>query len=148
QIRLLAPLQIRPVQEQYSFALERGRDLVAPGAGLKGEHGNQLFANLRQNVSRSRPHPIQAFHPQRLLPPEFGDAFHEELVEIGGENLNEFHPLQKRDARVASLLKNPTVEPEPADVTVQKNVGAFTSANRYGRIDVIFCRAHLLKNRI
>ena len=48
---------------------------------------------------------------------------HEELVEVTGEDRQEFHALQKRDALcIAGKVQNPVVEVQPGQLPVQVTV--------------------------
>ncbi len=47
------------------------------------------------------------------------DAFHEELVEVRGEDREELEPLEQRHALVDGFGQHPAVEFEPAEVPVE-----------------------------
>ena len=85
-------------------------------------HYRQAFAQLllrAATVHRQFPHP----RPDLLL--EAADALHEELVQIGADDGQEFHPLQQGNALVLSLVQHPPVERQPGQLAVQIPFGGF-----------------------
>lgn len=54
---------------------------------------------------------------------EAGDADHEELVEVGGEDREEADPLEQRHLRVGGEVEDALIEGEPAELAVEESVG-------------------------
>ena len=54
---------------------------------------------------------------------EAGDAHHEELVEVRGEDREEVRALEDRAARVLGELEHALVEREPAELAVEVALG-------------------------
>ena len=69
-----------------------------------------------------RPDAARDRHPGGDPSLESGDPHHEELVEVGGEDRQEAHPLQQREAGVLGELEHPAVEVQPGDLAVQEPV--------------------------
>ena len=65
------------------------------------------------------PEPSGVASPARSLGLERGYPDHEELVEIGRDNRQEFHPLEEGIRSVEGLLEDPRVELEPREFAVE-----------------------------
>jgi hypothetical protein len=54
---------------------------------------------------------------------EAADALLEELVEVGGDDPEELHPLEQRDAVVLRLVEHPPAEVEVGELAVEVELG-------------------------
>jgi len=57
-------------------------------------------------------------HAGEVLPAESGDAYLEELVQVGREDREELHPLEQGIPPVARLVQDAVVELEPGELAV------------------------------
>jgi hypothetical protein len=74
-------------------------------------HGRQLLAD-REAVDRHRLQPRAPLLEQRR------DPHHEELVEVGADDGEELDPFEKGVIPVESLIEDPLVERQPAELAV------------------------------
>ena len=115
--------ELVPAHDGDALALEGGADLLAVDAGL---HRHQLVGDVRDLVedlarleARRRAHG-DAGGDAALEP---GDADHEELVEVRGEDREVAAALEERDVLVGGELEDALVELQPADLAVEEAVG-------------------------
>src|SRR5262249_1075713 len=76
------------------------------------EHGQELFPKLLQQ--------LEPFWGQRLT--QDGDPFHEELIEVGSKDRQEFGPFEQRRALVHRLSQDALVKVQPAHVPIDPDV--------------------------
>ena len=77
----------------------------------------RIRASVSRGVSPSGP---RRDMPERVLSQEPGDAHHEELVEVRGEDRAELHPLEQRHLRIGRQLEHARVEVEPGKLSVEE----------------------------
>jgi hypothetical protein len=69
---------------------------------------------------------------------EAGDAHHEELVEVAGEDREEVRALEHRQRRIFGELQHPLVEREPAELAVHVAVvGELGVVDLDGLVEVV-----------
>jgi hypothetical protein len=85
-------------------------------------HPHEVLGGVRDPVEQlagfqtgGRPHGDAGGDPAL----EAGDAHHEELVEVVGEDRQELGPLEQRDVLVHRELQHPLVELQPRDLAVE-----------------------------
>ena len=79
----------------------------------------RLRDDVGEHVERRPPDVGRHREPGRDAALEAGDAHHEELVEVGGEDRQEVGALEQRDGRVLGQLEHALVEGEPAQLAVE-----------------------------
>ena len=115
--------QIGPRQQTNAVLLQGGLDLLRKAGGLIGQHRRHRLANRRQllngrqTVQRTRHHTggnltLQTAHP-----------LHEELVEVRREDAQKAHALQQRRPLVECFVQHPPVELQPAQLSVDEQLG-------------------------
>ncbi len=119
---LLVAVQLGPADQLDAGVGERGHDVVAedprlPLGQLAGG-GEDLVEHLGRHQPGRGGHGDAGGDPAL----EAGDADHEELVEVAGEDGQEPGPLQQRQAGVLGELEYPLVEPQPGHLAVQEPV--------------------------
>lgn len=104
-----------------SFVAEVGAEGVDPEGGdlflLVDDHAPGFVEDLRGGEVPG----FGRLWSEVALDPEFvePDAFHEELVEVGGGDREELDALEEGDVRVVGLGDDPVVELEPGEVSVE-----------------------------
>ncbi len=117
-------IQFVPVHEVDVLVGQGGPDLlgVDPRVALLEPVGG--FADLVQNLhgaQAGRGRYGQSCGDAAL---QAGNADHEELVQVGGEDGEETDPLQEVEVRVLGKFQHARIEGQPAELTVQEPVRA------------------------
>ncbi len=115
--------QLVPAHQRDALVGKRGPDLVPEDPGMQA---HELLGHREQPVEQlARLQPCRGANGEagRDAPLEAGDAHHEELVEVVGEDRQELRPLQQRDAVVHGQLQHPLVELQPRDLPFEEAVG-------------------------
>src|SRR5215471_2540180 len=137
--QILACRQIVPAAQKDTMLCQRRHEAVAKTLGLLAEHRKQFFPQLLQQ--------LEPFRGQRLT--QDGDPFHEELIEVGGKDRQEFGAFEQRRALVHRLSQDAVVKVKPAQVPIDPDVRQRRS-NLYVQHSFIadrhdcLCGAHML----
>ena len=91
---------------------QRRHDAAPKTLGLLVEHGQQFGPNLLQQ--------LEPFWGQRLT--QDGDPFHEELIEVGGKDRQEFGAFEQWRALVHRLSQDALVKVKPAQIPIDPDV--------------------------
>ncbi len=123
QLRALVLGQLVPAEDVDALLLEGRLDLVSVDLGLHVEQlvGDErdLLEDLARLEARRGAHGDARGDPSL----EPGDADHEELVEVRGEDREVAAPLEEGDRLVGGELEHPLVELQPRDLAVEEAVG-------------------------
>ena len=104
-----------------SWAASAGRRFAPPEPRLaRGELGDPR-ADRVERLARGQSVDRADAKVGLVLLEQAGDAHHEELVEIRGDDRDELHPLEKRERRVLGELEQPCVELDPRELTVDQS---------------------------
>ena len=119
---LLLLVEVVPAQELDAVVEQRRHDLVAEQRGVAGGQLTGLGPDRLEHLARHQPRRGPYGDARGDASLEAGDADHEELVEVAGEDREEPRPLQQRHPRVLGQLEHPLVEVEPGDLAVEEPV--------------------------
>ena len=117
---LLRSGQFVPREDLDALGPQLGPDLLLEQAGLLGDELGGAFQD--RGVQLPRPGTGDGGHGHPGLDAAFQscDSHHEELVEVVGEDRQELHALQQRDAlHIAGQVQHPVVEVQPGQFPVQ-----------------------------
>ncbi len=119
---LLVAVEVGPADELDALRVEQGDELLAeePGVALHlvARLGPDAFEDVARHQSGGRPDGDIGSDPAL----EAGDADHEELVEVAGEDRGEAHPLEQRETGVLGLAEHAAAVGEPGELTVEEAV--------------------------
>ena len=118
---LLLAVELGPPDDLDAVLAQLGQQLAqSPRVPLHqlAALGPQRLQLLARHQSAGRPHG----DPGGDASLEAGDADHEELVEVAGEDRQEACPLQQRQGGVLGELEDPLVEADPGDLPVDEAV--------------------------
>ncbi len=123
QSPLVRLVDLVPVHQPDPVVLQRGQHIA--GEAMPQPLHQFLGAHRDPFQLLGDRHPVRARHPQTHLRPAFepGDAHHVELVEVGGEDRQELHPLEQRLVGVLGEFEHPGVEVQPGQFPVQEPIG-------------------------
>ena len=124
QLLLLVAGEVVPAHQLDVLLGERRarsrRGTAPPGAAISADVVLQICSSTSRG---SRPDAAGTATPGGDPALEAGDPHHEELVEVGGEDRQEPHPLQQRQVLVLGELEHAGVEVQPGQLAVEEPVG-------------------------
>ena len=112
-LRLLRRSELVPVPQLHAVRGEPGYHVPAEAYGLPFQCGRQFASQAIKQIA--------AFSAAAVT--KHGHALHEELIQVGGENREEFGSFQKGRSRVRCFGENPLVKVQPTEVPVQPDSG-------------------------
>ena len=116
-------VEIAPALDVDARLVERRLHQLLEHPGMPVLQFVRLLADVGEHVERSAAHVGRHRQPGRDAALEAGDADHEELVEIAGEDRQEVGALEQRHPRVLGEFEYALVERQPAQFAVEKAVG-------------------------
>ena len=102
---------------------ECGLDELLVGGGVPGLQLVRLLRDVGQHLVRGAADVRRHGEAGVDAALEAGDAHHEELVEVRGEDREEVRALEDRQPRVLGELEHALVEREPAELAVEVALG-------------------------
>ena len=99
---------------------ERRAQLALPELGLAAGQLGHARLEGGQRLGRREPVGRPDGEPGSLLVHQAGDAHHEELVEVGGEDRAELHPLEQRLLLLGCQVEHARVELDPRELAVEE----------------------------
>src|SRR5262249_49159372 len=111
--------EVAHAAQEDAFTLEGGQDGVETGIGLVAQPGHLADDLLEDLFDRHAVGAGAEGDAELDLLLDAADADHEELVEVGLEDGEEFQALQQRNVRALGLLEHAAVELQPAQLTVE-----------------------------
>ena len=121
-VLLLVPVEVVPAHQLDALVGERRDDLVAEQRGVPLHQLAGLGPDRLEHLAGQQPGGGRDGDAGRDPALEAGDADHEELVEVAGEDRQEPGPLQQRQPRVLGQLEHPLVEVQPGQLAVEEPV--------------------------
>src|SRR5262249_50602799 len=110
---LLTLGQFLPGSKENAMPGKLRNESMTVTLGLALQHGNQLFADLTNKcISFPIGHKSKDRHP-----------LHEKFVEVRSEDREKLHAFQQRCSFIQGLGKNPRIEIQPTQVTVDPDLG-------------------------
>ena len=133
----LARGQVVPADEGDARLGERRHDVGREGACLLDHEAVTGLEAAGEHVLGVEPAGRGHGHAGGDAALEAGDAHHEELVEVAGEDRQEAHALEQGQRGVVGELEHPGVERDPRQLAVEEAVrGQLTVGRVERRVDV------------
>ena len=107
------------IQEQNAGLGKGGNDLRVKMLSRFGHQQPQRSGNLL-GPARGSDAAIERHDVAGRLPPERRDPRHVELIQVGAQNAQEFHPLEQRVGLIFGLLQDAALELEKTQVAVNE----------------------------
>ncbi len=99
---------------------QRRTQLALPQLGLATRQLGDACLERGERLGRREPVGRPDGEPGGLLVQQAGDANHEELVEVGGEDRAELHPLEQRLRLLGGEIEHARVELDPRELAVEE----------------------------
>ena len=116
-------VEIGPGLHMDARLVERRLDEVVEGARVPVLQLEREAVDAREHVRGHAPRVGRHGEAGHDAPLKTGDAHHEELVEIRGEDREEVHALEQGNRRVLRELEHALIEVQPAQLAVEIAVG-------------------------
>ena len=119
---LLLAVEVLPAHQVDAVGRQLGHQVDAEELGVALALLGGADPDRLQHVARHHPGRRPHGHAGRDPALEAGDADHEELVEVAGEERHRPDPLEQRQALVLGHLEQPQVEAQPRQLAVEEAV--------------------------
>ena len=140
ELRAVVLAEIRPRDHVDARLGERGPHQLRPRIGVADLQRVGLGRDVGENLVRSASHVRRHRESRDDAALEAGDADHEELVEVAGEDREEVRPLEHRKRLVFGELEDPVVEGQPAQLAVEVAVVGELRVERLRQVEVVVVR--------
>ncbi len=138
---LLVAVEVVPADELDVLLAQRRDDLLGEHLRVPRHQVGGLVPDLLEHLAGHQPGGGADGDAGGDAALEAGHADHEELVEVAGEDRQEPHPLEQRQAVVLGELEHALVEPQPGELPVEEPVLELAGRERHlvgvvGRVHV------------